>query len=84
MWKMVLWGATFNAVVAIGMVSLLLFRLPLAILRAQNYFFFLCSNLGLRKVFKQLGISGCELVYAGFVKKNSQKQRHFFKIEIRK
>ena len=30
MWKMVLWGATFNAGVVVGMVSLLLFRLPMA------------------------------------------------------
>jgi hypothetical protein len=29
---MVLWGATFNAVVVVGVVSLLLFRLPMAIL----------------------------------------------------
>jgi hypothetical protein len=29
---MVLWGAIFNAVVVIGVVSLLLFRLPMAIL----------------------------------------------------
>ena len=28
MWKMVLWGATYNAVVVVGVVSLLLFRLP--------------------------------------------------------
>ena len=36
LWKMVLWGATFNAVVAVGVVSLLLFRLPLAILWKVN------------------------------------------------
>jgi hypothetical protein len=29
---MVLWGPTFNAVVVIGVVSLILFRLPMAIL----------------------------------------------------
>ena len=32
LWKMVLWGATYNAVVVVGVVSLLLFRLPMAIL----------------------------------------------------
>ena len=32
MWKMVLWGASYNAVVVVGVVSLLLFRLPMAIL----------------------------------------------------
>jgi hypothetical protein len=32
LWKMVLWGATFNAVVVVGVVSLLLFRSPMAIL----------------------------------------------------
>ena len=30
LWIMVLYGATFNAVVVVGVVSLLLFRLPLA------------------------------------------------------
>ena len=29
---MVLWGATFNAVVVVGVVALLLFRLPMSIL----------------------------------------------------
>ena len=32
LWKMVLWGATFNAVVVVGVDSLLLFKLPMAIL----------------------------------------------------
>ena len=32
LWKMVLWGATFNAVVVVGVVFLLLFRLSMAIL----------------------------------------------------
>jgi hypothetical protein len=34
---MVLWGATFNAVVVVGVVSLLLFRLPMAILWAVEF-----------------------------------------------
>ena len=39
MWKMVLWGATFNAVVVVGVVSLLLFRLPMAILEPTYVFY---------------------------------------------
>ena len=38
LWKMVLWGATFNAVVVVGVVSLLLFRLPMAILWTNSEF----------------------------------------------
>ena len=34
---MVLWGATFNAVVVVGVVSLLFFRLPMAILWLEGY-----------------------------------------------
>ena len=43
LWKMVLWGATFNAVVVVGMVSLLLFRLSMAILCLVEIGF---TNLG--------------------------------------
>ena len=32
MWKMVLYGATFNAVVVVGVISLIIFRLSMAIL----------------------------------------------------
>ena len=41
LWKMVLWGATYNAVVVVGVVSLLLFRLPMAILWGVIWHLFL-------------------------------------------
>ena len=52
MWKMVLWGATFNAVVVVGLVSLLLFSLPMAILCfiktvKKIAVFFELTNIGL-------------------------------------
>ena len=45
LWKMVLWGATFNAVGVVGVVSLLLFRLPMAILWNPVKKLGLCTKL---------------------------------------
>ena len=48
LWKMVLWGATFNAVVVVGVVSLLLLKLPMAIL---------CFTLGFPESVSRLKVS---------------------------
>ena len=56
---MVFWGATFNAMVAVGVVSLLLFRLPLALLWIVGKIY-----LGTGMMVEIVEIGKCELARA--------------------
>ena len=46
LWILVLWGATYNAAIVVGMVSLLLLKLSLAILCAKLQFWFHYNEFG--------------------------------------